>query len=134
MGAGTQLGVAGTQIEIFDFGSPEKVLYASWGVALGSPWGRRGVALGSPWCPRHLGGSEITHTQPRASPGDGSIGTTDLTYGGVGVGPGPRLGVVTKLQSNFASAGAPWGRRRVAVGSPWSNVQFGQEIHQLCHK
>ena len=41
MGAGTQLGVAGTQIEIFDFLGPKKVLYASGGVALG---GRRGVS------------------------------------------------------------------------------------------
>ena len=43
MGAGTQLGAAGTQIHIFDFSGPKKVLYTSWGVALG---GRPG---GSTW-------------------------------------------------------------------------------------
>ena len=40
MVARTQLGAAGTQFEIFDFFTPEKVLYASWGVAVG---GRPGV-------------------------------------------------------------------------------------------
>jgi len=39
MGPGTQLGAAGTQIHIFDFSGPEKVLYASWG----GPWGCPGV-------------------------------------------------------------------------------------------
>ena len=37
MGPGTQLGAAGTQIHIFDFSGPKKVLYASWGAALGYP-------------------------------------------------------------------------------------------------
>ena len=48
MGAGTQLGAAGTQIHIFDFSGPKKTLYASWGVALGVAVGvALGVALGS---------------------------------------------------------------------------------------
>ena len=50
--------------------------------------------------------SEITPTQPRASPGDGSMGTTDPNCGGVGVGPGAQLGVGRKLQKKnhfFAS-------------------------------
>ena len=61
MGAGTQLGVAGTQIEIFDFLGPKKVLYSSRGVpwvcpgcALGVPWVCRGCALGVPWVRGHL--------------------------------------------------------------------------------
>jgi len=41
--------------------------------------------------------SQITTTQHRASPGDGSMGTTDPGYGGVGMGPGPRLGFVRKV-------------------------------------
>ena len=41
--------------------------------------------------------SEITPTQPRASPGDGSMGTTDPDYGGVGMGPGARLGFARYL-------------------------------------
>ena len=46
MGAGTQLGVAATQIEIFDFWGPKKVLYASRGVPGGCPEGALGE--GSP--------------------------------------------------------------------------------------
>ena len=41
--------------------------------------------------------SEITTTQGRASPGDGSMGTTDPNYGGVGIGPGARRGFARKL-------------------------------------
>ena len=48
MGPGTQLGAAGTQIHIFDFSGPKKVLYTSWGGNRGLPSGCPGVAVGHP--------------------------------------------------------------------------------------
>ena len=44
MGPGTQLGAAGTQIHIFDFSGPKKVLYYSWGGDRGLPWGTHHLA------------------------------------------------------------------------------------------
>ena len=38
--------------------------------------------------------SQITPTQRSASPGDGTMGTTDPDYGGVGMGPGARRAFV----------------------------------------
>ena len=64
MGAGAQLGAAATQTHIFDFRTLKKVLYASWGVALGSPGvavgGRPGVALGG------RRGAPVTSVVPRS--------------------------------------------------------------------
>ena len=41
--------------------------------------------------------SQITTTQASASPGDGSMGTTDPDYVGIGMGPRARLRFVRKL-------------------------------------
>ena len=42
--------------------------------------------------------SEITLTQHRTSPGDGTMGIPDPDYGGVGIGPGARHGFGRKLR------------------------------------
>ena len=50
--------------------------------------------------------SEITPTQARTSPGDGSMGTTDPGYVGVGMGPGARLGFVRMLLKKIKKIGS----------------------------
>ena len=54
--------------------------------------------------------SQITTTQTRTSPADGSTGTTRPDYVGVGIGPAARLGFVQKIykKTQFCAHGPYW--------------------------